>query len=344
MTSLQRRKLYDITAPNRSTGIINGRSSNILNWDDVRFAWAYPLYRNMLANFWIPAEVNMAGDVKQWPQLTADERDTFRKVIGLLAFLDSVQTDYSGKAAAFLTDSSLSALMSVLSFQEVVHNQSYSYVLSSLVPKPEQDAIFDYWRDLPVLRERNDFIAKGYEAFTENQTPQTFLESIVYDIVLEGLFFYCGFAFFYNLARNQKMIGTNTMIRFINRDEELHVRLFTQIFRELLAEQPELDTPANREFVRETFRKAVELEIAWGEHIIGDKFDGITMDDMAAYIRFMANKRVNELGIERPFDGYRRNPLRWIKAYEDNNAGKTDFFEARVSAYKKAADNGFDEL
>jgi ribonucleoside-diphosphate reductase beta chain len=299
----------------------------------------------MLGNFWVADEVSMAGDVKQWAQLSEDERDAFRKIIGLLAFLDSVQTDYSGKAADYLTDSSLSALMSVLSFQEVIHNQSYSYVLSSLVGKAEQDAIFDYWRELPVLRERNDFIARGYEGFSENPSPQTFFESIVYDIVLEGLFFYCGFAFFYNLARNGKMLGTNTMIRFINRDEELHVRLFTQILRELMAENPDLNTPANHEFIRETFRQAAELEIAWGAYVIGNRFDGITMTDLSAYIRFMANRRVHELGIERPFDGYRRNPLRWIKAYEDNGAGKTDFFEARVTQYVKVSDNnGFDEL
>lgn len=287
----------------------------------------------------------MAGDVKQWAQLSGNERDTALKVIGLLGFLDAIQTDYSGKTSDYLTDSALSALMRTLSFFEVIHNQSYTYVLSSLVSKAEQDATFEYWRDLPVLRERNEFIAKGYEGFTEAPSPQTFLESVVYDIILEGLFFYCGFAFFYNLARDGKLLGTNTMIRYINRDEELHVRLFTQIFRELLAENPELDTPDNREFVRETFRQAAELEIAWGRHIIGDKFDGLTMDELDAYIRFMANKRVNELGIDRPFDGYRRNPLRWIKAFEDNNAGKTDFFEARVTSYKKAsADNGFDDL
>ncbi|NOU98455.1 ribonucleotide-diphosphate reductase subunit beta [Paenibacillus planticolens] len=342
---MKQRKLYDVTAPNRSTGIINGESSNVLNWDDVRFPWAPPMYKNMLRNFWIPDEINMTGDVKQWPQLSENERATFRKTIGLLAFLDSIQTDYSAKAAQFLTDSSLSALMSVLSFQEVVHNQSYSYVLSSLVPKAEQDAIFEYWKMDAVLRERNDFIAKGYQRFIDEPSPQTFFESIVYDIVLEGLFFYCGFSFFYNLARNQKMLATNTMIRFINRDEEIHVRLFTQIFRELLAEYPELDTEANREFVRETFRQAAELEIAWGEYIIGNKFDGITMAELSAYIKFIANKRVHELGIDRPFDGHRRNPMRWIKAYEDNDAGKTDFFESRVTSYVKVSDsNGFDDL
>jgi ribonucleoside-diphosphate reductase beta chain len=345
MTELNSRKLYDVTAPNRSTGIINGKSSNVLNWDDVRFPWAYPMFKNMLANFWIADEINMSGDVKQWKKLTEDERFTFKRIIGLLAFLDSVQTDFSAKVADYLTDSSLNALMQTLSFQEIIHNQSYSYVLSSLVSKSEQDEIFRYWQTDEVLRKRNDFIAKGYEAFTDNPSPETFMKAIVYDVVLEGLNFYSGFAFFYNLARNQKMLGTSQMINYINKDEEIHVHLFTQIFKALLAENPSLNTPATYEFVTECFRQAAELEIEWGRYIIGSKFDDISMDDLDAYIRFMANKRANQLGAERPFEGYRTNPLRWIKYYEDVNTGKTDFFEAKSRQYSKVSDtNGFDDL
>ncbi|SFS86901.1 ribonucleotide-diphosphate reductase subunit beta [Marininema halotolerans] len=342
---ITKRKLYDVTAPNASTGIINGQSSNVLNWDDCRFPWAYPMYKNMLGNFWTPFEINMAEDIKQWSRLSEDERFTFKRIIGLLAFLDSIQTDYSAKVADYLTDSSLSALMAVLSFQEVVHNQSYSYVLSSLVPKSEQDEIFEYWKHDEILRERNDFIAQGYEDFTENPTPRTFLKSIVYDIVLEGLNFYSGFAFFYNLARNQKMVASAAMINYINRDEQLHVRLFTQIFRELLVEHPELDDNETRQFVTETFRTAAELEIRWGEYIVGNRFDGVTIDDLRSYIRFMANKRVREMGMEPPFPGYRTNPMRWIVAYEDVNQGKQDFFEGKSRSYTKVSvDNGFDDL
>lgn len=96
--------------------------------------------------------------------------------------------------------------------------------------------------------------------------------------------------------------------------------------------------------MRETFRKAAELEIKWGNYIIGNRFDGIDPEDLASYIKFMANKRVQALGIEKPFDGYRENPLRWIKAYQDVNEGKTDFFEQKSRQYAKATDNGFDEL
>ncbi|RXJ02555.1 ribonucleotide-diphosphate reductase subunit beta [Anaerobacillus alkaliphilus] len=345
MTTLHPRKLYDVTAPNASTGIINGQSSNVLNWDDVRFPWAYPLYKNMLANFWTPFEINMSTDIKQYEKLSLVEKEAFNKIIGLLAFLDSIQTDYSMHVARYLTDSSLSALMTVLAFQEVVHNQSYSYVLSSVVHKQKQDEIFEYWKHDPILRERNDFIAEGYNRFINDPTPQTLLESIVYDVILEGLNFYSGFSFFYNLARNQKMVSTSTMINYINRDEQLHVYLFSNIFKELRKEYPELNSEANDQFVQATFRRAAELEIQWGRHIIGEKISGIQMEDLESYIKFIANKRVNELGIERPFEGYRTNPMKWIKAYEDVNSSKSDFFEQKSRQYTKVSvDNGFDDL
>lgn len=346
MNPVVARTIMDKEAPNRSTSIVNGRSSNILNWDDVRFGWAYPKYKKMLGNFWTPFEINMSKDVKQFSELSQDERNSFLKIIGLLALLDSVQTDFAGKVADYLTDSSLNALMIILAQQEVIHNHSYSYILSSLVNKDEQDQTFDYWRTEEVLERRNDFVIKGYQAFTEEPCVEHMLTSIVYDVILEGLFFYSGFAFFYHLARNQKMVATSTMINYINRDEQLHVDLFVKIYKELLEEYPQLNTPEREEEVQAIFREAAQLEIDWANEVIGDKIPGLDVEDVHDYVYFYANVRCSQLGYERPFEGYRKNPLKWVKAYEDVDLGKTDFFEQRSRQYVKVnvEDNGFDEL
>jgi ribonucleoside-diphosphate reductase beta chain len=128
-------------------------------------------------------------------------------------------------------------------------------------------------------------------------------------------------------------------------DEEIHVDLFVKIFKEILAENPEYNTPELEKFVQDTFVRAAELETNWGRYIIGHKIDGIDMNDLADYIKFIANKRVNQLGFTRPFDGFRQNPMRWIKAYEDVDFGKTDFFEQKSRQYTKTtSDNGFDDL
>lgn len=346
--TMQKREIMNVNAPNRSTGIINGESSNILNWDDVAFPWVYPKYKKMLSNFWTPFEINMAQDIKNYPNLSETEKDAFLKIIGLLALLDSIQSDYAGKAAEYLTDSSINALMIILAQQEVIHNHSYSYVLSSLVPKATQDKVFEYWRSETTLRDRNDFVTSGYRDFAEDPNVENFLKSIIYDVILEGLFFYSGFAFFYNLARNQKMVATSTMINYINRDEQIHVDLFVKIFRQVLAENPEYDTPELRKFAIDTFRKAAELEIEWGRSIIGNKIDGISMADLEQYIKFYANVRCNQLGYghEAFPDAPRKNPMKWIKAYEDVDQGKSDFFEQKSRQYTKVnnADNGFDDL
>lgn len=344
--TLKTREIMDPTAPNRSTAIINGTSSNVLNWDDVAYSWAYPKYKKMLANFWTPFEINMAQDIKQYPQLSEDEKEAFLKIIGLLALLDSIQTDYAGRVADYITDSSVNALMIMLAQQEVIHNHSYSYVLSSIVPKHVQDEVFNYWRNEETLRERNDFVTNGYKSFAEQPSIENLLKSIVYDVILEGLFFYSGFAFFYNLARNQKMVATSTMINYINRDEQIHVDLFVKIFKEVLNEYPEYNNAELAHFVQQTFIKATELEIEWARSIVGNKMDGLNLNDLEDYIKFYANVRCNQLGFERPFEGYRTNPLKWIKAYEEVDLGKSDFFEQKSRQYTKVnhVDNGFDDL
>ena len=141
------------------------------------------------------------------------------------------------------------------------------------------------------------------------------------------------------------MVATSTMINYINRDEQLHVGLFEKIFKEILIENPEYETPGLREFGTNTFRRAAELEIEWAGQIIGSQIEGLFMPDIEAYIKFMANKRAEQLGFKAPFEGFRSNPLRWIIAYQEVDLGKTDFFEQKSRQYTKTSDvNGFDEL
>jgi len=339
---LDDRELMDKSAPNKSTRIVNGDSSNVVNWDDTRFPWAFGLYKKMLGNFWTPFEINMHQDIKDFPKMNEEEQDTFLKIIGLLAFLDSVQTDYSSQIADQLTDSSINALMVLLAQQEVIHNHSYSYILSSLVEKNRQDEVFEYWKHDPVLIERNDFLINGYKPFVEDKTVANLFISIIYDVMLEGLFFYSGFAFFYDLARSGRMVATSTMINYINRDEQQHVRLFKETFAAVKLDFPEFDIPELYELGEEIIRQAAQYEMSWSQYVIGHKFDTINVDELSGYIRFMANVRAKQLRIPAPFDKQDTNPMSWIKVYEDTDLGKTDFFEQKSRQYVKT-DDEFDD-
>lgn len=341
---LQRRVLLDETAPNRSTGIINGKSSNVLNWDDVRYPWANKMYRNLLKNFWTPFEISMAEDRKQWiHDLTDAEREAYAMFTGLLASLDSVQTDFVGRVSDFFTDSSCCAISVIIAQQEVVHNHSYSYMLSTLVDRDKQNEIFNLWKTNPVLKRRNDFVFSAYFDLFNDPTPENLLKAIVHDIILEGLSFYSAFVFFYNLARNNKMMASSKMINYINRDEKVHVGFFTLVFREILKENPELNTPELAKYVVEEFKRAVELELNWANYVIGNKITGITMADVERYVTATANTRVHDLGFEPPFPKQDLTSMMWVYKFEDPNESNTDRFQVRATSYAKVSDS-FDDL
>src|SRR5699024_3655575 len=217
LSMLEKAKTLEPRNPNKSTGVFGGKSSGILNWNDIAYPHWYKMYKRLIGNYWQADEVNMSTDVKQFAQLTEDEKDAYLKIIGLLSTLDAPQTRTALLFSLYATDPSVQSIMAVIAQQEAVHNESYSYVLYSVVSLADQNEAFELGRKDPILLKRNEGIIHYYNKFIEAPTIGNILRTMVYTILLEGMFFYSGFAFFYNLARHNKMVGTSTMVSYINR-------------------------------------------------------------------------------------------------------------------------------
>lgn len=342
---LERAKTLEPLNPNKSTGLFGGQSSGILNWNDIAYPHWYKIYKRLVGNYWQADEVNMSSDVKQFPTLTKAEQDAYLKIIGLLSTLDAPQTRTALLLSLYATDASVQSIMAVIAQQEAVHNESYSYVLSSVVSLDEQNKSFQLGRTDPVLLKRNEDVTNQYNAFVEEPTLDNILKTMVYTALLEGMFFYSGFAFFYNLARHNKMVGTSTMVSYINRDELEHGRFIAELFRATLTENPEYNTPEFADWVYSSFRKSVELEIEWSNYVLRD-VEGIDLEEMAGYVKYRANKMLRMMGLSEVYPEFVENPMKWIRAYVDNFDGtKTDFFEQKSRQYTKTSDlNGFDDL
>ncbi|HLQ95954.1 MAG TPA: ribonucleotide-diphosphate reductase subunit beta [Pseudogracilibacillus sp.] len=342
---LEKVKTLEPMHPNKSTGIFGGKSSGILNWNDIAYPHWYKMYKRLISNYWQADEVNMSADVKQFPQLTSAEQDAYLKIIGLLSTLDAPQTRTALLISLYASDASVQSIMAVIAQQEAVHNESYSYVLSSVVSLAEQNESFELGRKDPVLLKRNEYIMEQYNEFVENPTLENILKTLVYSALLEGMFFYSGFAFFYNLARHNKMVGTSTMVSYINRDELEHGRFIAELFRAALAENPDHNTQELTDWVYRHFKKSVELEIEWSSYVLAD-LEGIDLVEMAGYVKYRANKMLRMMGLSEIYPEHVDNPMKWISAYVDNFDGtKTDFFEQKSRQYTKTSDlNGFDEL
>ncbi|WP_142828523.1 ribonucleotide-diphosphate reductase subunit beta [Planococcus soli] len=338
-------KLLNPEHPNKSTGVLNGRSSGLLNWNDIAYPQMYDLYQALLANFWKAQEINMQDDIKQWDSLSDVEKDVFLRINTQLASLDSLQTPTMSQAMDYVTDSSFKAIFAVISQQEAVHTESYSYILSSLVSVSEQNARFDQAKSDPVVQKRNDLILDAYEEFRQNPTPQNLFKLSVNSINLEGIYFYAGFAFFYHLARQQKMLKTSTMISYIQRDEMQHAYFIAQFIRIMMTENPELNTEENIQYIYKTVDQAVQLEKEWAHYILAD-IEGLDLVEFEGYVEYLANKRLRQLGLDNLYEE-RSNPMPWIQVFGDDmmNETKSDFFEQKSRTYTKVSQsNGFDEL
>lgn len=342
---LKKIKLLNPEYPNKSTGIINGKSSGLLNWNDIVYPQMYDLYQTLLSNFWKAQEINMQDDLKQWEFLSPVEQDVFLRINTQLASLDSLQTPTMSQVMDYVTDSSFKAIFAVISQQEAVHTESYSYILSSLVPLSEQNKRFDQAKNDPIVRKRNQLILESYENFRQNPSPIRLFKLAVNSINLEGIYFYAGFAFFYHLARQQKMLKTSTMISYIQRDEMQHAYFIAQFIRILLSENPELNTEENVEYIYETIDQATKLEKEWAAFILKD-IEGIDLKEFSDYVEYLANKRLRQLGLQNLYPD-RENPMPWIHVFSDEmiNDTKSDFFEQKSRTYSKVTQsNGFDEL
>ncbi|MBU5593174.1 ribonucleotide-diphosphate reductase subunit beta [Clostridium sp. MSJ-4] len=316
--------------------LINGNTTNLNDFNNMKYTWASDWYRQAMNNFWIPEEINMAQDLKDYKILTPEERTAYDKILSFLIFLDSLQMENLGNVNNYITASEVNLCLTIQAFQEAIHSQSYSYMLDTICPPDKRNEILYQWKDDSILLSRNKFIGDLYNEFLENPVPQNLLKTLMANYILEGIYFYSGFMFFYNLERNSKMPGSVQEIRYINRDENTHLWLFRNIIKELRKEEPELFTKEALEDLRNMMKTGVENEIDWGVYVIGDRIQGLNKKVITEYIQYLGNLRLKDLDME-PLYEITENPMPWVDLYADANSVKTDFFEAKSTAYAKAA-------
>jgi ribonucleoside-diphosphate reductase beta chain len=322
----------------RTRRMIGGDTTNLNDFNNLRYQWTSDWYRQAMNNFWVPEEISLGQDIKDYPNLPAPERRAYDKILSFLVFLDSIQTANLPNISAYITANEVNLCLSIQIFHEALHSQSYSYMLDTICQPHERNSILYQWKDDEHLLRRNTFIGDQYNAFQKEQTVENFMRVIVANYILEGIYFYSGFMFFYNLGRNNLMPGSAQEIRYINRDENTHLWLFRNILNELRQENPELFTPEKEALYSEMIKTGCEQEIAWGHYVIGNDVQGLNKSMITDYIKYLGNLRATAIGLEPIYKGHMEEPesMRWVSQYSNANMIKTDFFEARSTAYAKA--------
>lgn len=318
--------------------MIGGNTTNLNDFNNMKYSWVSDWYRQAMNNFWIPEEINLSQDFKDYPRLDKAERMAYDKILSFLVFLDSLQSNNLPTVSEYITANEVNLCLHIQAFQECIHSQSYSYMLDTICSPEERNDILYQWKTDEHLLNRNKFIGDCYNEFHEKRDKFSLMKTLIANFILEGIYFYSGFMFFYNLSRNGKMSGSAQEIRYINRDENTHLWLFRSIILELKKEEPDMFTPDRIKVYEDMMREGVRQEIAWGQYVIGNDVQGLNEQMVSDYIRYLGNLRWSGLGFGFLYDDNRKEPenMKWIGQYSNANMVKTDFFEAKSTAYAKS--------
>lgn len=340
---LAHKKIYDPSS-NESVNdrkIFGGRPTAMFDLNRIKYQWAYNLWKTMLNNTWFPEEVNMTADKRDYhDKLTEQEKIGYDRALAQLIFMDSLQTNnLNDNINPFITSPEINLVLIRQAFEESLHSQSYAVMVESI--SANTDEIYDMWRVDAQLKGKNDYIADIYIGLADDPTERNFVKALYANQILEGIYFYSGFCYFYTLARSGKMLSSANMIRFIQRDEVTHLLAFQHLINAVKKERADLFTKDLEEEVIEMFKKAVDVESAWGDYITQGQILGLTPDIIRKYIEYLADERLSKVGLPKIYNT--PNPIKWVDSFSSFNDQRTNFFEAKVTNYSKGSVN-FDDF
>ncbi len=321
--------------------VINGYDDGLMQVSPLKHPWAYEIFETMIKNTWVPQEIPMQMDVNQWNAdnvITDKERRVYERSLAFVSNLDGLQTNnLACNIIRHITSPEIILAVTRQTYEEALHVVSYATLVEALALDPEQ--IYGMYRTDKDLYDKNQIVLKAVSKIADPgfktgtfDSDQMFLEACIGNIIIEGIYFYSAFLIFYVLRRNNKMPGSAEMIQFINRDEDMHLKLFIHISNTIKEEQPELWTPEFQKRITDNIKDAVEMEYQWGASCVQEGILGLTPENLREYLQFVGDVRLMCLGLPKVWNS--QNPFPWIDELTQGSMIEVNFFEGRVKEYQ----------
>lgn len=312
--------------------IIDGPDDKVMQISPVKYPKPMLMLEKMMRDNWFHWDTPLNADAVQFRTMPEKLRRAVQKALGFLSNLDGIQLNtLANNIGRYVTAPEYRMALVRQTYEEEVHVLTYDRMISTL----EMDAVETYNLFLSddLLHRKNSHIIYMAERVGRDYTPENFVRAIAANQALEGIYFNMGFKLFYVLHRNGYLPGCAKNIRYINRDELSHLRVFNAMWQDLRIERPELFTREVLNDCREIMSSAALMEIAWGHHIVDGGILGLTPQIIDQHVKFLANQQAEATGLGTLFPGISRDPLEWCNGYLKEHGVDTNFFEDHVIEY-----------
>lgn len=307
----------------------------------MTYTWARQYYKDGVANNWTPEEIPMQQDIEQWKSqdvLTETERNLILWNVGFFSTAESLTANNIVLAVySHITNPECRQYMLRQAFEEAIHTDCFIYCCDSLGFEPNE--IYNMYNTVPAIKEKDDFVVE----LTKSVFDPTFVtdsienirrfvhDLIGYYIIMEGIFFYAGFAMMLALKRKNKMVGIGEQFEYIMRDESLHLAFGADLINTIVKENPAVWTDEFQKEAIDLIKQAVELEKRYAHDACPEGILGINAEQFSYYVEYIADRRLERINL--PTQYYRENPFPWMSQSVDL-AKEKNFFETRITEYQ----------
>ena len=304
-----------------------------LAYKPFRYPWAYEFWKKQQQVHWMPEEVPLGEDCKDWAvNLTDGERNLLTQIFRFFTQSDvEVGANYMEHYMPLFKPTEVSMMLSSFSNMETIHIAAYALLLETIgMPDSEFSAFMQY----EEMAAKHDYLGQ----FGTDTYEDIAVSMAVFGAFTEGLQLFASFAMLMNFPRFNKMKGMGQIVTWSIRDESLHCEGMIKLFHQFCAETGIMNDTL-REKIRDCCRTVVGLEDKFIELAFeaGD-VQGMTPDDIKQYIRYIADWRLGQLKLEPIYD-VTEHPLPWLTEIL-NGVEHANFFEARATEYSKGATKG----
>ena len=298
------------------------------------YPWAYDAWLMQQRVHWLPEEVPLADDVKDWHRtLSNGERNLLTHIFRFFTQADvEVNNCYMKHYSQVFKPTEVQMMLAAFSNIETVHISAYSHLLDTIgMPETEYSAFLQYQQ----MKDKYDYMQE-FGVSTNRDIAKTLA---MFGAFTEGLQLFASFAILMNFPRHNKMKGMGQIVTWSVRDESLHTASIIKLFRTFIHENPEI---WDEEFQRELY-VACETVLNHEDAFIDLAFEmgaieGLEGREVKQYIRYIADRRLSQLGLQ-PVYRIEKNPLPWMEEML-NGVEHANFFENRATEYSKAATQG----
>ena len=287
-----------------------------IEYNDI---WEY--YKQHQAAFWTAEEIDLTNDIRDWENLSDNERYFIKNVLSFFAASDGIVNE--NLAENFIKEVQYPEAKFFYGFQlmmENIHSLMYSLLIDTYVSNPEEkDECFNAIERLPAVKKKANWALNWIQ-------NASFQERLVAFAAVEGIFFSGSFCSIFWLKSRGIMQGLCNANSLIFKDENLHCDFAIHLLNNHVVEKP------SEKRIKEILLSALEIEKEFITESLPVSLIGMNSNLMKQYLEFVVDGLLVKFGCKKEFNV--EQPFKFMEQIAVETKG--NFFESRTVEYQKA--------